>query len=306
MATQAIKGSQDEQTDGKSLWLDNTQLRYAWLGLGALASLFSVGGRWDVALAAWLAPLFLLRFTRVSGALTGIAMAWLVAVASALFWNFQLGVPFQGSTIAAGMVFATFFTLPYLLDRLLVSRLGLAGRLFVFPAAIAASEFLLGSFSPLGTAYGMRAITQTEYLSLLQVVSIVGPYGIGFLIGWLATTANWIWENPGQWNDRRVGGAFLAVLVAAVVGGALRIGFTPTPASYVTIAGLSPDVELHKNIREMIGDTREEMAQSDQAELQTASRLSADGLVANTRRAAAAGAQGNPVGRAHARGAGAS
>lgn len=291
MATHPMESTHSSASETMLRHWNDTQARFAWLGLGALASLFSVGGSWDIPLAAWITPVFLLRFVKTSSLMFGVGMAWLVAMASSLFWNYQMGIPFQASTMGAGAVFGTMFTLPYFLDRLLASRAGLVSRLFVFPASLAVAEFLIGTFSPLGTAYGMRAITQSENLPLLQIVSITGPYSIAFLIGWFATTVNWIWENPGKWTDRRVGGAFAAVLITVLVVGALRIGFTPTPANYVNIAGISPEVALHKNIREMAKAAKDGMTKTDLAKWRAASGSSADALIENTRKAAKAGAQ---------------
>ena len=39
-------------------------LSYLWLVLAFVLSLFAMNGTWDFPLAAWLSPLFLLRFTR--------------------------------------------------------------------------------------------------------------------------------------------------------------------------------------------------------------------------------------------------
>jgi apolipoprotein N-acyltransferase len=36
------------------------------VGLAVVASMVAVGGRWDIALAAWVAPIFLLRIMRIS------------------------------------------------------------------------------------------------------------------------------------------------------------------------------------------------------------------------------------------------
>ncbi|MEV6115305.1 hypothetical protein AB0L59_23040 [Streptomyces sp. NPDC052109] len=46
----------------------------------------------------------------------------------------------------------------------------------VFPAGVAAAEFLITRLSPFGTAYGSLAVTQHADLPLLQVVSVTGPW----------------------------------------------------------------------------------------------------------------------------------
>ncbi len=58
------------------------RLSYLWLVIAAALSLFT-GGKWVIPLAAWLAPLFLLRFVRTKPPLPGLLLAWLVRFAVA-------------------------------------------------------------------------------------------------------------------------------------------------------------------------------------------------------------------------------
>jgi len=56
-----------------------TPNRFAYLWLTVAAALFLFyGGQWAIPLAAWLAPLFLLRFVRTQHPLSGFLLAWLV------------------------------------------------------------------------------------------------------------------------------------------------------------------------------------------------------------------------------------
>src|SRR5258708_19906301 len=52
-----------------------SRLKYLWLVLGTICSLFSFNGRWDIALAAWLAPFFLLPFMLPSRTPIGLTRA---------------------------------------------------------------------------------------------------------------------------------------------------------------------------------------------------------------------------------------
>lgn len=65
----------------------------AWLVVGVALSLVSLGARWDIPLAAWFAPIFLLRFTRRSPmplALAGIVLAF---TAQAMGLILSYGIP---------------------------------------------------------------------------------------------------------------------------------------------------------------------------------------------------------------------
>ena len=48
-----------------------------WLLFGGFLRLFDFG-RWTIPLAAWLAPVFLIRFARLNDPLMGAAVIWLV------------------------------------------------------------------------------------------------------------------------------------------------------------------------------------------------------------------------------------
>src|ERR1700694_1554262 len=58
------------------------RLSYLWLAIAAALFVFA-GFQWVIPLAAWLAPLFLLRFVRTQRPLPGFLLAWLVRFAVA-------------------------------------------------------------------------------------------------------------------------------------------------------------------------------------------------------------------------------
>src|SRR5260370_3892797 len=124
-------------------------LKYLWLVLGTICSLFAFNGRWDIALAAWLAPLFLLRFTRTSRPFRGFVGAWLATALAMLFsvYSLQLLTPVIA---VVSLLFSTILTLPYLLDRLVAPRLSLVSGVLatlLFPLRRVGGEYLI-SFTP--------------------------------------------------------------------------------------------------------------------------------------------------------------
>jgi apolipoprotein N-acyltransferase len=128
--------------------------------------------------------------------------------------------------------------LPYIIDRLLARRLtGLTASL-VFPAAWAATEYVV-SRGPFAT-WGSAAYSQYGNLTLLQILSVTGLWGITFLIGWLAAVCNWLWEE-GLDSKRARRGAWLCVGTIATVtllGGA-RIALFPPSSQTVRVASIS-------------------------------------------------------------------
>lgn len=77
--------------------------------------------------------------------------------------------------------------LAYAADRLIGPRLGAWPRLFAFPTAFVAVDWLPSLFNATGT-FGSPAYSQYGDLALMQLASVTGIWGVTFLIGWFAST----------------------------------------------------------------------------------------------------------------------
>ena len=213
------------------------RLSYLWLAVAA-ALLLVAGGRWVIPLAAWLAPVFLLRFVRTQRLLLGLLLAWLVRSAAG-------AVASQGTILYPGILpyvvvvlTSLILTLPFLADRLMAPRLNGFVATLVFPLAFTTLEYL-GSLGPLGT-YNSIAYSQYGDLPLMQLVSVTGIWGLTFLITWFAAVVNWAWERGFAWPAVRGGGlGYAAVLAAVLLAGGARLALGPAPAPLVRVAGLS-------------------------------------------------------------------
>lgn len=102
---------------------NSDRFSYLWLVLAFVLSLFALNGTWDFPLAAWLYPLFLLRFTRTRRPFRGFLAASLVNASAACVLSFQVGLGLQIPILVAMVVVAIFMSLPYLVDRLVSPRL---------------------------------------------------------------------------------------------------------------------------------------------------------------------------------------
>ncbi|RSN72100.1 carbon-nitrogen hydrolase family protein [Actinomadura sp. WAC 06369] len=270
--------------------------RYLWLGLGLFFQLFAVGGRWDLTLFAWVFQIFLLRFLRTSRPQVGLPLVWLVGVAGGLFWAVQLAVPLTFLTFVGVLSLASGGLVPFAVDRFVSTRLRSLGRLLAFPAALTATSFLVGTFNPFGTAYGLPAVTQHTNLALLQVLAVAGPYAIGFLIGGVATAVNHLWERGLTRHAARPALAAAAVLAVVVIGGQARLAFAPAPTSpTVRIAGINPDMAVNAEAARLAGtdlDDFEAVSRTaDPAAMRAGTDVIADQLFADTRLAARTGAK---------------
>jgi len=213
------------------------RLSYLWLALGIVLFAF-VSPRWTIPLAAWLFPIFLLRFVRTQRLLRAML---LLLLAETLVLVFEL----QGVLLASGVFYylsifggVVLGTLPYLLDRVLARRLGgLLGTL-VFPLAVT-TVWYLNALGPLGTMFN-QAYSQYGDLPLMQLVSVTGLWGINFLMNWLASMVNWAWEQGFAWPKVRSGLLLYGGLLALVfVGGGARLAFFAPQGATVRIAGVT-------------------------------------------------------------------
>ncbi|KDN21827.1 nitrilase-related carbon-nitrogen hydrolase [Amycolatopsis rifamycinica] len=283
------------RTDGGPALRLSPHRRHLWLVLGLIFHLFAVGGRWDVALAVWFFPVFLLRFLRVSRPVRGLAPVLLVLIAGGLFWAVQLAVPLTLLVVAGVVFLSAVVVLPYLTDRLVAPRLGWVGRLLAFPVALTTVAYLLGSFNPFGTAYGLLAVTQHENLALLQVISVFGPYVITFLVGLVATAANHFWEHGTSWRSAKPVAVVAAVLAAVIALGQAWLAFAPAPSSpTVRVAGINPSSASLSSAERILGTAPtdlEAVSKLDAAKVRAASDVINAPLFADTRKAARSGAK---------------
>jgi apolipoprotein N-acyltransferase len=210
---------------------------WLWLGLATGLLLISSGAN-NVPLAAWLAPVFLLRFVRRQQAWFGLPVAYVVLVATMTFY-------FRGMVPIPGVGYYVFLVLwgmpmvaPYVVDRLVAHRLAGLLTTLVFPTAWVVTEYLL-THGPYGS-WGAAAYSQYGNLALLQVVSVTGMWGITFLIGWFAAVCNWVWED-GLDSRRARGGAWLCAgtIVTVMLLGGIRMALFPPSSQTVRVASLS-------------------------------------------------------------------
>lgn len=214
-------------------------VRYGCLAAALICASMTVGNVM-VPVAAWLAPVFLLRFVRQSLPLPGLGLGALaLATGHVIAWYPVL--PFQGwMRVAVPGALGLAFFVPYVIDRWLSPRLrGLAATL-VFPSAWAACEYLI---MQLGFgSWGAIGYSQYGNLPLLQLLSVTGLTGLTFLIGWFAACANQAWEarfaTPRLWWPLL---ACAGVIAAVLLAGGLRVAAPQGVVATVRVAGVTID-----------------------------------------------------------------
>lgn len=218
--------------------MKNNWTNFLWLGLALILLTFS-NGRWIVPVAAWLAPLFLLRFFRQQKMVGAFVWSFLaVAIASYIHWKGLTPIPEPGFTIF--IIFLSIFTLlPYLVDKWIANRFSGLLSTLAFPLTWVVFDYFDAIVSPFGS-WGSVAYTQAGALPLLQILSITGLTGVTFLIAWFAACANLVWENGFDLTkSKNTVLTFVLVISLVLFFGGLRLVAFPPQANTVLVAGIN-------------------------------------------------------------------
>ena len=107
----------------------------------------------------------------------------------------------------------------------------------IFPLAYTSFEFLLSLFNPFGTA-GLLGYTQLDFLAFSQLASLIGMWGMTFMITWFGSVLCWLFDNHFNRKKRVIGGLiYFSLLALILVYGVVRISM-PLQNSYVKISGI--------------------------------------------------------------------
>jgi apolipoprotein N-acyltransferase len=244
--------------------IEFNKISFLYLGIGAILSLF-YNGKWILPIATWLAPVFLMRFSRTHKPVIGFLMITVIcSVTSIITW--QGLIPLRGVPYYLMMIIGSLFgALLYLIDRLIATRFNNFLSTLVFPLTSVALEYLRVSTSLYG-ANGSIALTQNN-LPLLQIISITGIWGIVFLITWFAPFINWIWERQRECSQIRTGTfIFVVTILAVFLYGNIHLTFFPPDSETIRISSITsklsnPDIpsdtEDWESFRKISADKQE-------------------------------------------------
>ena len=209
---------------------------YLFLLIAFALNFVAVGGKWNFPIAAWIAPIFVLRFYRQS------EKPWLDFLLLWLATAIPLIVSWKGATFFPGLGEVGFFlaVAPIALIAVVIDRYfhvrfpDSAWMLFIFPIAATALDFFQANGSPFGT-FGASAYSQRGFLPIMQIASVTGIWGITFVMSLFASTVNRFWDgNPSPLSWASAG------LLVLILG--LSLGRTLLPAQpeqTAQIAGFS-------------------------------------------------------------------
>jgi apolipoprotein N-acyltransferase len=227
---QTLEGIQNvERATSDRPWL--------WFAVGSILLFFSYGAN-NIALAAWLSPVFLLHFVRKQRWTVWMPLLLVAEIAASAF-QLRGMVPVIGSVYYLSLVIGGLQSLiPFAADAWLAPRIRRIASTLVFPCAWTALDYLT-SFGSFGS-WGAAGYSQYGELPLLQILSVTGLWGLTFLIGWFASACNYLWDEG--YNSRPARNALylcLATIAVVIMVGDLRLSFFPPSSETVRIASLS-------------------------------------------------------------------
>ena len=233
---------------------------YLYLGIAFLLMLVS-NWTYTIPLAAWLYPLFLMRFLRLEKAAWGLSLGGASSIAAGIimtWWTLSNEMLFSSSVrVLSGTASGVFVFLPFLADRLTSPRIGGFASTLVFPMAYTAMEYLM-SFHGYRSTWGSLAYTQYGNLALVQMVSVTGIWGLTFLVAWFASVINWAWTRriDGPWVKQGLL-LYACVLAVLLLTGGARLVFFPPDGETTRVATITKPKEFHSLFP--INETRESL-----------------------------------------------
>ena len=207
-------------------------------------------GRWSIPIAAWLFPVFFIRYFRTQRSVSRLIFGAILFVAAYVFISIQI-LSFEALSMAfrigSGGAVGTLFLLPFMADRFIVPRVKGSISSLVFPFTWVAVEYLIGLVN--GTWFSL-AYTQYGNLPLMQVASVSGIWGISFLVTWFASMANDLYENEFCWSRiRTLLCVYTAILVAALIYGGARLSLFQPDSATTKVASI---LSVHKSFTDIL------------------------------------------------------
>ena len=188
------------------------------LAVGFLAFALSSGER-GVALASWVWPVAFLWYARSAKTVRQfLPLAAAIALGCVLRWpNLLCAGYLLGAAVC--LVWSVFWIVPYAVDRLLCRHLPGPLSTLLLPGVFVTLEYLR-DLSPAGS-FGAVGYSQAGFLPLVQGASVIGVFGLSFLVLWFAPTLLYALERRARWQGLLA--VYLAILASALAYGCVRL-----------------------------------------------------------------------------------
>jgi apolipoprotein N-acyltransferase len=197
--------------------------------------------KWFFPIATWIAPVFILLLTKENKWLKGSLLAFISFAISGLIGQYNV-MPFPLPIFIIVVVIGSIFNLlPFIADKFFLRKKRGYWRTLILPSAFVLKEYFQASSS--SGVWQSISGTQNGFLALVQSASVVGIFGVVFLIYWFASTIVFILEVR-QDNPRRAkksGVIFISVIAIILTFGFIRLSHNNTNSRNVKVAAVTVD-----------------------------------------------------------------
>jgi apolipoprotein N-acyltransferase len=242
----------------KKKWI----LNGLYLGITLIAfslSMFKMDN--PVWIAAWIAPVFLIRFMRnnkwVFAVISGFIILQIAVFAGILpiitmadTTSLKVDFLFMLSMLEGlGILsLAPLSLVPVILDKFLYKRLPKFAATLIYPSAVVTIELCISFFGG-----GMNTFGDSQFTlqPLVMTTSIFGTYGLSFLVAWFASMINYLWEE--EWNIKKLGYCglvYIALMAVMLIYGGIVLAFPEKAEKNVPIAGITLENDLYESMSE--------------------------------------------------------
>jgi apolipoprotein N-acyltransferase len=206
-------------------------VNFLWLLTGCVFLLF-MGGKWNLPITTWIGSIFFLRYFRVQRGFWTILLAlpFILLASHIYFIGLAEQVEFWFKIVIA-LSFTLYVMIPCLVDRFLHKKIrNQFLSTLVYPASLIVIQFLLSYVEQLGTILHWTG-SMFSLKPLIQLVSITGVWGPSFLVGWLASIVNLLWEEKFELKKVKLPVAvFTGLFFLVILWGSIRmLFFAPGP-----------------------------------------------------------------------------
>lgn len=210
---------------------------YLLMIMGMVLFLLS-NGNWIVPVFTWIAFVFLIRAFRTFKKWYGRFLFFVLIVVTQ-------SLKFKGMIPAPSMVYyiimltgGIIILLTFVADRWSSKRINGFAATLIFPIISILFEYLAASSNPIAGSWGSLAHTQ-DNLSLMQITSITGMWGLTFLITWLGSALNWFWDKRNEIAKiKKSAACFIIIYFSVILYGQVRNRFFSSNSNTVRIASI--------------------------------------------------------------------
>lgn len=209
-----------------------------------LVAYFFTNGRCNIPIAAWIWPLcFLYLFRRSNHIIDkAIPMLLIFIITFSKWYGSSGGIIFY--ELISSIKISVLSIIPFVVDAIFYKRVKGIKATLILPLTFAVLEYIIMELFNVH----VEAISSSQVGNepLMQLASLIGPYGITFIIIWFATIAMYVYEHKNDcWKTIRVPIVmYSSILVAVLVFGGIRLIFASENTPTIKVA-MTTGIEIY-------------------------------------------------------------